>query len=70
MIGPFHTQCTGTVIVIIGFAVVGPAPYLGMEANYSMVCAGLTVSKMSVSWGPPDMMSASEEGEGFMEKHT
>ena len=38
-------QCTGTVIVIIGFTVIGPAPYLGMEANYSLVCVGLTVCK-------------------------
>ena len=36
----------GTVIVIIGFAVVGPAPYFGLvKGHYTMVCMGLSVSK-------------------------
>ena len=35
----------GTVIVIIGFAVVGPAPYFGLvKGHYTMVCMGLSVS--------------------------
>eukprot|EP00095_Tigriopus_kingsejongensis_P002202 maker-scaffold1312_size48844-snap-gene-0.9 protein:Tk02202 transcript:maker-scaffold1312_size48844-snap-gene-0.9-mRNA-1 annotation:"mfs-type transporter slc18b1-like" len=41
LIAPEYIQAVGTTIILIGFIVFGPAPYLPMEANYPMVVIGL-----------------------------
>ena len=41
----------GTAVIIIGFAVVGPAPYFGVvQGHYPAVCVGLSVGEVKLGF--------------------
>lgn len=41
LVSPEYVQVVGTTIILIGFVVFGPAPYLPLHANYPMLVIGL-----------------------------
>ena len=48
---PLYLQCMGTAVIIVGFAVVGPAPYFGVErGHYPAVCVGLSVGEVKLGF--------------------
>ena len=48
---PLNLQCMGTAVIIIGFAVVGPAPYFGLvRGHYPAVCVGLSVGEVKLGF--------------------
>ena len=41
----------GTAVIIVGFAVVGPAPYFGVvRGHYPAVCVGLSVGEVKLGF--------------------